>query len=266
MLGISADEGTAWIVRGDTATIVGPSKAFVYGSKEINDSGKPFLTLYPGDRFNLAERRVMHRAAAESPVSIAFVDSLLEKHARAGAAVLVAQNGDVFIDKSYGLAPQPRYMPTTTVPQFAIGAMSGVFTSFCAQLPIPPQRCLPAVLGGIGMHKTSTTAAAGDSGMLSSVDELYRWSLLIPAARVVVDPTADAAEFSRKFDADRGWQLDTYRGVARYRVFAQSNGKRGVFVRMPERNATVIVLTNDDSADAVGLGDRITDRLLTGKR
>src|SRR6185295_15450804 len=36
LLGISEDEGTAWVVRGDTATIVGRNKAFVYNGKDAN--------------------------------------------------------------------------------------------------------------------------------------------------------------------------------------------------------------------------------------
>src|ERR1051325_8901332 len=44
LLGISEDEGTAWLVRGDTAEIIGRNKAFVYGGREANDPGKPFLT------------------------------------------------------------------------------------------------------------------------------------------------------------------------------------------------------------------------------
>jgi cyanophycinase len=63
LLGISEDEGTAWVVQGDTAEIIGRSKAFVYGGKDPADAGKPFLTLYPGDRYNLAARRVVHRAS-----------------------------------------------------------------------------------------------------------------------------------------------------------------------------------------------------------
>src|SRR6476646_10791915 len=63
LLGISEDEGTAWVVKGDTATIVGRNKAFVYGGKDETDPRKPFLTLYPGDTYNLATRRVMRRAS-----------------------------------------------------------------------------------------------------------------------------------------------------------------------------------------------------------
>jgi len=76
LLGISEDEGTAWFVRGDTAEIIGRNKAFVYGGGDPNDTGKPFLTLYPGDRYDLGARRVLHRASEEAPFTGAFVDSL----------------------------------------------------------------------------------------------------------------------------------------------------------------------------------------------
>jgi cyanophycinase len=119
MLAISEDEGTAWVVRGDTATIIGRNKAFVYGGKDPTDRGKPFLTLFPGDRYNLATRHVMHRAADESPIAASVIDSLFKKYvdpSAGGAAVLVAQNGKVFVARSFGIPDQPKYMPTTTVP------------------------------------------------------------------------------------------------------------------------------------------------------
>src|SRR5205823_6392183 len=46
LLGISEDEGTAWVVRGDTADIIGRGQAFVYGGRDATDPGKPFLTLH----------------------------------------------------------------------------------------------------------------------------------------------------------------------------------------------------------------------------
>src|SRR6476661_8397039 len=96
LLGMSEDEGTAWVVKGDTATIVGRNKAFVYGGNDPNDPGVPFLTLRPGDRYNLATRKVMHRAISNSPLTVAFVDSVFAKYNDAsagGATVLVAQDG-----------------------------------------------------------------------------------------------------------------------------------------------------------------------------
>ncbi len=134
VLGISEDEGTAWVVQGDTATIIGRNKAFVYGGHDPTDSGKPFLTLHPGDRYDLAGRRVVHRAMADSPLTEAFVDSLFAGLPATQATVLVAENGEVFVDKSYGVPPQPRYMPTTTLPQFPLGELSTGYLSAAALL------------------------------------------------------------------------------------------------------------------------------------
>src|SRR5437868_4291103 len=105
LLGMSEDEGTAWLVRGDTAEIIGRNKAFVYGGREPNDSGKPFLTLHPGDRYDLGARRVLHRANDESPVSYSFIDSLFRNVTAGGiaATLLVAQDGKVLVDRAYGI-------------------------------------------------------------------------------------------------------------------------------------------------------------------
>src|ERR1043166_334085 len=98
LLLISEDEGTAWVVKGDTATIIGRNKAFVYNGKEKTDPGYPFLTLHPGDRFNMNTRKVISRAIDRSPVKLDFINSLFKKYedpAAGGATVLVAQNGEV---------------------------------------------------------------------------------------------------------------------------------------------------------------------------
>ena len=278
LLGISEDEGTAWVVRGDTATIIGRNKAFVYGGNDPNDPGVPFLTLRPGDTYNLATRRVVRRAISESPLTVAFVDSGFAKYAdpaAGGATVLVAQEGKVFVNKSWGIPVQPRYMPSTTVPQFALGAMSGVFASLCSQLPEAPagrggagardstqaetastavaamtplQRCIARqVSTPIGMHRTTATA---DGQVQSSVDELYRLALGLenPHTWRDIDPTT-------------GWETETSGGLTRLAIYGADGGRRGAFVRVPDRRAVVIILTNDDHADAKSLANRILDRL-----
>ena len=298
LLGISEDEGTAWVVRGDTATIIGRNKAFVYGAKGAHDDGKPFLTLYPGDRFNLAERRVTHRAADDSPVRVAFVDSLFSKFVQpsaGGATVLVARDGEVLIDKSYGIPAQPKYMPTTTVPQFALGDLSAVFRSLCAQLPEVPvgrrggagaaapqtaatgrggrgaagiagtpfQTCVSRRISTpVGMHKTT----ADSSGQVhSDVDELYRLALGLENPRTFAREATPGASNgdSQPVDHGAGWDSDTYRGSSRFSAFASPGGKRSAFVRVPGRHATVIILTNDDAFDAKQVADTVLDRLLS---
>src|SRR5688572_24334018 len=102
VLGISEDEGTAWVVRGDTGRIVGRSKGFVYNGKgDPTDPGSPFVTLWPGDTYDLNARRVISRASDRSPVPLDFIRSMFSKYndaAAGGATVLVARDGEVFIN------------------------------------------------------------------------------------------------------------------------------------------------------------------------
>jgi cyanophycinase len=297
LLGISADEGTAWVVRGDTATILGRNKAFVYGGRDANDAGRPFLTLHPGDRYDLGARRVLHRAADDSPVTAAFIDSLFEKYhdpARGGAAVLVARNGAVYVDQGFGIPAPAKYMHPTTVPQFAVGEIAEAFHALCRQLPEPAraarggspadsagrrrggrgassantpfQNCVARQLSTpIGLHKTTATA---DGGVLSNVDELYRLALGLEHPRTWSrDTTRAGASVSAApaVDYTLGWRADTYRGTARLSAFGIAGGRKSAFIRYPGRRATIIILTNDSDADAAALADRISDRLLGGR-
>ncbi len=286
LLGISEDEGTAWVVRGDTGTIIGRSKGFVYGGSDATDAGKPFLTLFPGDVYDLGARRVIRRASDASPLPATFITSLFAKYEDAslgGATVLVAQGGDVLVDRSFGIPQQAKYMPTTTVPQFPLGGISGVFEAICAQVPEPPppartdpaadsaastaprltpfQRCIAQrAAQPVGLRKTSATAAGG---VLSNVDELYRVALGLEVPHTYARTASAAPDVEREpIDATKGWDVDTYRGLTRYRAFGSPGGKRHAFVRIPERRVTIIILTNDEAADARGIADRIADELL----
>ncbi len=317
LLGMSEDEGTVWYVKGDTATIIGRNKAFVYGGKDANDPGKPFLTLHPGDKYDLGARRVTHRAVDDSPVSAKFVDDLFSKYsnpALGGATVLVSQDGEVLIDQSYGIPAQEKYMPTTTLPQFSLAGLSGIFSSICDQLPEQPVaarggagaggvRAAGAAAGGtggaaaaggargaggggrgrgaagppatpfqnclmrristpIGMHQTKATP---DGDVQSDVDELYRLELGLQVKTTFTRDTASADGGAGGLDAARGWQSDSFHGTPRLSVFGRPNGMRSAFVRLPERRAAIIVLTNDDGADAKGIADKIAERLLSQK-
>ena len=57
LLGIGLDEGTAIVVRGDTAEVVGRSKAAFYNTNDAGDA--PYYFLQPGDVFDLSARRVV---------------------------------------------------------------------------------------------------------------------------------------------------------------------------------------------------------------
>ncbi|MEO8335040.1 MAG: Type 1 glutamine amidotransferase-like domain-containing protein [bacterium] len=261
LLGISEDEGTAWFVRGDIADIVGRNKAFVYGGKDATDARKPFLTLYPGDRYDLAARRVVHRAWDDSPVSRAFVDSLFAG-VSGKATVLVAQGGKVFIDQAYGIPDHPKYLPATTVPNFALGGVATPIEALVKQLAVAndklglPQRVTRYIGTPVGWHKTT----ADSSGTMSSnVDELYRFALGTESARTF---RSDTASVNPPLDYTLGWNADQVRGLTRLSAYGTSDGKRNAFVRIPDRRATIIILTDGAQVDAKGIADRIAERLL----
>jgi len=296
LLAISEDEGTAWVVRGDTGTIIGRNRGFVYNGKDATDPGSPFLTLHPGDRYDLGARKMLHRVASESPVAPSLVKSLFAKYenpAAGGATVLVAKDGKVFVDQSFGIPAQARYMPTTTVPNFSLGRMSSVFDAICAQVPEPAgrgraggaaapdsaagrgragaatppqtafQRCVTQRASTpVGLHKTTATES-GD--VLSNVDELYRLALGLEQPRTYTRAAAAGADSSatrEPIDATQGWKPETVGGVTRYAAYGTDAGKRAAFVRVPDRHATVIVLTNDDAADAKSIADALMTKLL----
>jgi cyanophycinase len=233
LLGLSEDEGTAWVVRGDTAEVAGRGLAFVYGSADGNDPGKPFLTLRAGDRYDLGARRLMSRAIAGSALTEAFVDSVVAAVAPGrAAAVHVALDGRVLVGKAYNVPPAPRHMPTTTVPVFPLGRLGDPLRAVGKQ-----------ALTTVGAHHTTV---ADDGAVASNVDELYRLSLALD--RFVADTA--------------GWRVERARGVRRLAAYGTDDGRRHAFLRVPERRATVILLTDGDDVDARTAAARIADRLL----
>jgi hypothetical protein len=107
----------------------------VYGGNDPNDAGVPFLTLRPGDTYNLASRRVIRRAIADYPLTHAFVEGL--RRAGPGATP------DGFIDALESAGPMDLGLGETVElsrtrhhdgAQFALGAIAQVFASLCSQL------------------------------------------------------------------------------------------------------------------------------------
>jgi len=273
LLGISEDEGTAWVIRGDTGTIIGRNKAFVYNGNDPNDPDSPFLTLHPGDRYDLHARRVLSRARDRSPVPLNVIERMFVKYqdpAAGGATVLVARDGEVFVNAAFGIPPQARHMPRTTLPQFDLGGIARTFTELCSQMPAPAARgrggnaggrgrggpppsplqsCVTRISTPIGAHQT---LALDSTRVRSSVDELYRFALGLEV------PTT-----WRDTDYSKGWTTTSSGGATRFTAYATPDGKRAAIVRVPDRHATVIILTNDEHADARGMANQLMDQLLS---
>ena len=235
LLGISEDEGTAWLVQGDNAEIIGRSKAFVYNGRDPNDPGKPFLTLWPGDRYDLAGRRVTHRAIDETKLTHAFVDSIFRGVGSSAATVLVARGGKVLVNKAYNVPPQPRYQPETTAPNFELGGLLDLLqaqhaSEFAAvtsgaQYAQTVQR---RIFSGPGM--ASSQVDTNPRTIRSNVDNLYRWERVRPRDQSVT-------------------------------AYGTPDGKRNAFVRDAVQQTAIIILTRSDTFDAKAAAERIAERL-----
>lgn len=255
LLGISEDEGTAWLVRGDVGEIIGRNKAFVYNGRDANDPGKPFLTLHPGDKYDLARRRVVSRAADGTPLTQKFVDDLLRAYkdsTRGGAAILVAQDGKVLINSAYGIPVQRRYQPETGVPNMPLQGLGRVLEG--AMTPDSTGRT-----GAASVRRVLTTGGmqrvAYDSVTKSwqgNVDDLYRFEQGRTALRPGVRDTATVV---------RGFTTETANGLRRHVAFGTGDGRVSAWVRYPERRTTIIVLTKDSAANAKDITERIAQRL-----
>jgi cyanophycinase len=299
MLAISVDEGTAWVIRGDTGRVIGRSKAFVYNGADPNDPGSPFLTLLPGDSYNLNTRRVISRARDRAPMTLALIDSMFARYADSttgGAAVLVARNGEVYIDQAYGIPAQPRHMPRTTMRQFPLGDITRVFTELCASMPAPSGRGRGAPDSAASSATSAATgaavgAAAGAGGrggrgrggpppsalqscvsrvsspvgarQISAADSTQVRGNVDELYRVALG--LEVPTTWRNADYTRGWSSDMYKGVRRLAAYATMDGKRAAVVRLPDLRATIIILTNDANADTRAMSERILDSLITAR-
>jgi cyanophycinase len=292
---ISEDEGTAWVVQGDNAEIIGRSKAFVYNGKDATDAGKPFLTLWPGDRYNLATRRVTHRAMSESAFTQAWVDSVFR--AAVGttqAAVVIAQGGKVYVNSSYNIPPQRRYQPTTTMPNFDVGGLAAPMFGMAANWLVEQKKMTlddPIEDGGsitVRQYLSGTPLADGDKKLVAL---MARKAAVAPrqflnqritgpagAGKTELDTTA----FTYRSNVDEmyrlemahflagaspktalGWNIDTFRGAARQSVYGTREGKRNAYVRFPDRRASIIILTGSDAVDARALAETLAAKLLS---
>jgi cyanophycinase len=258
VLGLSVDEGTGWVVRGDTAEVIGVGHAFVYGGLNA-DPGKPFLTLLPGDSYDLRWRAIRSRAADRFNLNRAMIDSLLSRETAplGRTCLLVARQGIVLMETSIGVAEDSNYLPGTTTARFALGPISTAFSSVLTQMDgEAARRAGPAIfrdfvrrrlLDVIGAQRTDIDS---NFEAVSTVDDLYRLEL-------VLEDDADLGSIGRPIRGDLGWTSDDFRGTKRRALFSASGATRGAFVRLPSFGVTVILLS-----DGIQDPRRVIDALL----
>ena len=113
-----------------------------------------------------------------------------------------------------------------------------------------------------------TSATLGDGGVYSNVDDLALWdralsgAALIDRASLVLATTPPALPGGAATEYGFGWFIDTYRGEQRWRHTGETSGFRNAILRFPERELTIVILTNRSSGEPQAIAERVADRLL----
>lgn len=117
--------------------------------------------------------------------------------------------------------------------------------------------------------QSMTSFVLGDGGIYSSLENLRKWDTALASARIL--PAATIAQSMSGSIATReegaesygyGWFVGKQGGEPAVWHTGSTMGFRNAYVRIPGKSLTVIVLTNRNDADAIGLARKVTDVFL----
>jgi CubicO group peptidase (beta-lactamase class C family) len=123
--------------------------------------------------------------------------------------------------------------------------------------------------GFLQADQSVTSAVLGDGGIYSSVDELAKWdqeltrsTLLSPSLRKQSFTPATLLD-GTKTKYGFGWNIEPYKD--RFSVFhtGSTRGFRNAILRLPDRQLTIIILTNRNEGEPIELARKIADLMFT---
>lgn len=116
--------------------------------------------------------------------------------------------------------------------------------------------------------QSTTSAVLGDGGIYSSIDDLYKWDQALYTYRLISTNTLNMM-FSKGVLSDIdsiyygfGWYVRDFNGEKCVFHTGSSCGFRNIIYRLPEKNITIIILTNRDTPDLKHLTSKILNYLL----
>jgi CubicO group peptidase (beta-lactamase class C family) len=122
--------------------------------------------------------------------------------------------------------------------------------------------------GFVRTDQSVTSAVLGDGGIYSSVDDLFKWDQTLYTESLVRSDLYDAAVTpARLNDGSRttygfGWFVEPYRNGIRFLHEGSTRGFRNAILRMPDKQLTVIILTNRNEGEPIQIARKITDLML----
>jgi CubicO group peptidase (beta-lactamase class C family) len=135
-----------------------------------------------------------------------------------------------------------------------------------------PNRAYGYSPDGSGFKRTDqsvTSSVLGDGGIYSSVNDLFKWDQALYDMKLVSKKTFATAWTPGKstlhgegIQYGFGWFLGEYRGLRNIYHTGDSIGFRTIISRFPERQFTVIILSNEHDAELPGIAHKIADLYL----
>lgn len=108
-----------------------------------------------------------------------------------------------------------------------------------------------------------TSAALGDGGIYTSVNDLFKWDQslytgkLLPLKMIHESFTRGTLNNGKKIDYGYGWHLKKFLGHEIVYHSGETRGFRNVIYRIPDLKFTVILLSNRNEGDTIGLAEKI---------
>lgn len=107
-----------------------------------------------------------------------------------------------------------------------------------------------------------TSAVLGDGGVYSSLNDLFKWDQALYSDKLVSSETLQKAFTPHMENYGFGWRIDEYRGQRRLHHTGSTRGFRNVFMRFPEKQLSILILTNRNGESVAPLAEEIVDLYL----
>ena len=112
-----------------------------------------------------------------------------------------------------------------------------------------------------------TSAVLGDGGIYTSLNDMFRWDqslyvdTLIPFEILNEAFTSGEISSGEKTGYGFGWRMDTYLYRNRAHHTGSTRGFRNVFMRFPDQQISILILTNRNSGSPINIAEKIADYL-----
>jgi len=117
--------------------------------------------------------------------------------------------------------------------------------------------------------QSTTSFVLGDGGIYTSLNDLVKWEAAIAGAKLLPRKTLDGMRTATVPTSDEsaegygyGWFTGKHGTEAAVWHTGSTIGFRNAYLRIPGKSLTVIVLTNRNNANAIGLARKVADVFL----